>query len=135
MKDKINPDLQKYIQVKRGINGLGLFTNTDIPKGTFIIEYFGKVITEKQANERGGKYLFQTSSNRHIDGALRQNTARYINHSCRPNCETDIIKGRVYISSIKNIKAGEELFYDYGKEYWNEHIKPKGCGCLKCSNK
>ena len=62
MKNTINPDLQKYIHVKRGINGLGLFTSIDIKRGTFIIEYFGEIITEKKANTRGGRYLFQTTS-------------------------------------------------------------------------
>ncbi len=131
-KEKININLKKFIKIKRGINGLGLFTDIDIKKGEFIIEYWGDIISEKEANVRGGKYLFQTSSNRHVDGSTRQNIARYVNHSCRPNCETEIKRGQIFISSIKNIKKGEELFYDYGKEYWNEHIKPKGCNCPKC---
>jgi len=70
-----------------------------------------------------------------IDGTIRENTARYINHSCRPNCEVEIKKGKVLVFSKRNIEAGEELSYDYGKEFWNEHIKPIGCKCLKCLNK
>lgn len=128
-------DSKKDLQVKRGINGLGLFANVPIKKGDCVIEYVGEVITAAQANERGGRYLFETSSNRHIDGTTRANTARYINHSCRPNCEPDTSKGRVFISAIKNIAPGEELCYDYGKEYWNEYIKPKGCLCPKCVEK
>ena len=125
----------KELAVKKGINGLGLFAKVPIKKGECIIEYFGEVITAKEANRRGGKYLFQTSKNRHIDGTSRKNIARYINHSCRPNCEADTIRGRVFISAIKNITAGEELNYDYGKEYFDEHIKPKGCLCVKCVEK
>ena len=60
------------------------------------------------------------------------NKARYLNHSCRPNCETDIVKGKVYIYAKRNIKSGEELTYDYGKEYVDDFIKPYGCKCLKC---
>lgn len=123
------------LAVKKGVNGLGLFAKVDIKKGDCIIEYVGEIITEDEANRRGGKYLFQTGRNRHIDGKDRSNTARYINHACRPNAESDIKKGRVFISAVKNIKAGEEIFYDYGKEYFNEYIKPKGCGCVKCVEK
>ena len=123
------------LSVKRGVNGLGLFAKVPIKKGDCIIEYVGEIITEAQANERGGRYLFQTSKNRHIDGTTRKNTARYINHSCRPNCEVDIIRGRVFVYAKRKIEIGEELFYDYGKEYWDEHIKPKGCRCEKCLQK
>ncbi len=123
------------LAVKRGINGLGLFAKVPIKKGECVIEYVGEVITATEANRRGGRYLFETSANRHIDGTTRKNTARYINHSCRANCEPDTAAGRVYISAIKNIKPGEELCYDYGKEYWNEYIKPKGCLCPKCVEK
>ena len=125
----------KDLAVKRGINGLGLFAKVPIKKGDCVIEYVGEVITAAEANRRGGRYLFETSSNRHIDGTTRANTARYINHSCRANCEPDTSGGRVYISAIKNIAPGEELCYDYGKEYWNEYIKPKGCLCPKCVEK
>ena len=134
---KYNPKYSspKQLSVKKGINGLGLFAKIPIKKGECVIEYFGEVITAAEANRRGGRYLFETSSNRHIDGTTRKNIARYINHSCRPNCEPDTVRGRVYISAIKNIKPGEELCYDYGKEYWNEYIKPKGCRCMKCTEK
>jgi len=118
--------------VKRGINGLGLFAKSPIKKGDCIIEYVGEVITAAEANRRGGRYLFETSSNRHIDGTTRANTARYINHSCRANCEPDTVRGRVFIYAKRAINPGEELCYDYGKEYWNEYIKPKGCLCPKC---
>lgn len=121
--------------VKKGINGLGLFTKVPIAKGDCIIEYVGEIITEDEANRRGGKYLFQTGKNRHIDGTARTNTARYLNHSCRPNAESDIKKGRIFIFAKRNIKPGEELCYDYGKEYFNEYIKPKGCRCEKCVEK
>lgn len=114
--------------------GLGLFAGEDIPKGKFIIEYFGREISETEQYTSKSKYLFEISSKKTIDGTIRENTARYINHSCRPNCEADIKKGRVLIFSKKNIKAGEELAYDYGKEFWNEHIKPIGCKCIKCLN-
>ena len=130
-----NMPIYKYphdLATKRGVNGLGLFAKVPIRKGDCIIEYVGEIISNAEANRRGGKYLFQTSANRHIYGTGRHNVARYINHSCRPNCEADTIGGRVFISAIKNIEVGEELNYDYGKEYFDEHIKPNGCACVKC---
>ena len=72
--------------VRRSKSGLGLFAGEDIKKKEFIIEYVGEVLTCKEADIRGGKYLFETSKNRFIDGSTRKNTARYINHSCAPNC-------------------------------------------------
>ncbi len=122
--------------VKRGINGLGLFATVPIKKGDCIIEYVGDILaTQEEVNKVGGQYLFEVSRNKTINGAVRSNTARYINHACKPNCEVEIKKTRVFIYAKRNIKAGEELFYDYGKEFWNEHIKPKGCRCEKCTLK
>ena len=100
-------------------------------KGSFIIEYYGPVITNEKSLYVGGKYLFEINTKWVINGSPRYNKARYINHSCIPNCETDIKGKRVYISAIKNIKKGTELSYDYGKEYFDEYIKSK-CSCPKC---
>lgn len=120
-------------RVGKASAGLGLFATTLIRRGTFIIEYTGDRITVDEANRRGGQYLFEVNSKLTIDGTGRQNTARYINHSCRPNAEAAIKRGgRVFISAKKDIPAGTEITYDYGKEFWNEYIKPKGCRCEKC---
>lgn len=124
------------LKVKKGINGLGLFTLVPIKKGDCIIEYVGDILSsQEEVNERGGQYLFEVSKKKTIDGSVRWNTARYINHACTPNCEVEIHKGQVFIYAKRNIKEGEELFYDYGKEFWNEYIKPKGCRCAKCTLK
>lgn len=124
----------KY-KVKRSSAGLGLFAVEPIKRGTWIIEYTGTVVRGKAVNEVGGKYLFETSRYRMIDGKAHSNTARYINHSCKPNCEPEIFHGRVFIRATKRIEAGEELSYDYGKEYTNEYIKPYGCRCVPCKSK
>ena len=120
------------LRVRRSSAGLGLFTEDSIERGKFVIEYYGIVLTRTQADEKGGKYLFEINNRKVIDGTPRHNIARYLNHSCRPNCETDIIKGKIYIYAKRNIKEGEELTYDYGKEYFDDFIKPYGCKCLKC---
>ncbi len=126
----------KY-KVKRSSAGLGLFAEERVKKGAYIIEYVGKLIVGKKevTDYPPNKYLFETSSVRMIDGSDRSNTARYLNHSCKPNCEAEIISGRVFIKTIKKIEAGDEFLYDYGKEYVDEYIKPYGCRCAPCKTK
>jgi SET domain-containing protein len=126
----------KYkLRVGRSKTGLGLFALEPIPKGKKIIEYVGNVLTNEPDDATDGLYIFNINKKVDIDGAPRWNTARYINHSCRPNSESDTFKDHVWIKSKKNIEVGEELTYDYGKEYFNEYIKPKGCLCPKCVEK
>ncbi|MBY0564805.1 MAG: SET domain-containing protein [Hyphomonadaceae bacterium] len=117
--------------VRRSKTGLGLFAESEIPKGACIIEYTGVEITAEQEARSRSKYLFEISARKTIDGAPRWNTARYINHSCRPNCEPNIYKGRVFIHAKRRIKPGEELSYNYGKNYFNEYLKSI-CACPKC---
>lgn len=123
-------------KVRRSSAGLGLFATAPIKRGTWVIEYVGKVLRGREVTAHpGNKYLFETSKTRMIDGVERSNTARYINHSCKPNCEADIFGGRVFIKAIHRIEAGEELTYDYGKEYTDQFIKPHGCRCRACKTK
>lgn len=121
--------------IKRSKSGLGLFTKVSIPKNTFVMEYTGELIPTSQADKKGGRYLFNINSRWTVDGRGRKNISRYINHSCKPNCIAKISSKKVLIYSLKNILAGEELNYDYGKEYFNEFIKPKGCRCRHCLKK
>ncbi|MCX6755009.1 MAG: SET domain-containing protein-lysine N-methyltransferase [Candidatus Nomurabacteria bacterium] len=117
------------VKVKKTKAGLGLVADQDLNKGDFVIEYVGKAMTEKEAFARGGMYLFEINKNLTIDGTNRKNTARYINHNCKPNCEVEIKQKRIFISTKKKIAKGEELGYDYGKDFYKEHIKPQGCKC------
>jgi uncharacterized protein len=119
-------------RVGRGVSGKGLFATSDIPKGKCLIEYKGKVIPKALHNIATGRYLFWSGKTKMIDGNVKTNPARYINHSCRPNCEADGPDGKIYILSLRKIKAGEEITYNYGREYFNDYIKPIGCRCVKC---
>lgn len=122
------------LRVGRSKTGLGLYAESEIPKGACVIEYVGVELTKEQEEKANSKYLFEINSRKTIDGAPRWNTARYINHSCRPNCEPNIHKGRVFIHARRKIKPGEELSYDYGKNYFNEYLKDI-CVCPKCAEK
>lgn len=127
--------IKRNLAVKRSKTGLGLFTETPIKRGGFVVEYTGRILSREEADDKGGRYLFDVSSRRAIDGTSRKNIARYINHSCRPNCEADARRGRIFVFTKRKIREGEELLYDYGKEYFDEYIKPRGCRCETCGKK
>ncbi len=123
------------LKVKRTKTGLGLFSMSEIPKGKCIIEYKGRVISKKEEYTINSKYLMEIDSRTVIDGSARSNIARYINHSCKPNAEIATWKKKAWIMSIKKIKPGEEILYDYGEEYWEEYIGPHRCRCSRCRHK
>ena len=122
-------------KIFRASSGLGLKTLKDIKKGGEVLEYKGKRLRNEEADKRPNRYHFEVGKNLTIDGVPRSNLARYINHSCRPNCEAVHYTGkdRVFIEAIRNIEAGEELTYDYGEAYFKDYIKPTGCRCFACS--
>lgn len=126
-------------RVGRSKTGLGLFATAKIKKGTKIVRYFGPLLDSKKKDEDAveNKYLFQISKRWTIDGSVRENVARYINHSCKPNAESDVnlTKRKVTIRSIKRIEPGEEISYDYGTEYFKAYLKPIGCKCDACETK
>jgi hypothetical protein len=130
---------RKPYRIGRSPTGLGLFATKPIKKGTQIIEYFGPLLDCRNEKDDAveNKYLFQINGRWTIDGSVRRNVARYINHACRPNAESDVQerKRKVFIRAIKNIAEGEEINYDYGKEYFNEYLKPIGCKCAACEKK
>lgn len=104
------------------VHGNGVFAVQDLAEGETLIEYKGEVISWKEALRRhphdptqpNHTFYFHIDDGRVIDGNVKGNDARWINHSCEPNCEADEVDGRVYIKALRNIAAGEELNYDYG---------------------
>ena len=129
----------KPYRVGRSRTGLGLFATKPIKKGTKIIRYFGPLLDCKKKKDDAieNKYLFELSSRWTIDGSVRKNVARYINHACKPNAESDVKprKRKVVIRAIKNIEPGEEINYDYGTDYFKAYLKPIGCKCDACERK
>jgi SET domain-containing protein len=123
----------KDYEIKRSKTGLGMFAVRPIPKGKQIAEYTGPIISNKEVHRRKGKYFFGISSKESIDGSKRTNIARYINHSCNPNAEALQNGKRIFIWSKKKIQPGEEITYNYGKEYFEGEIEPVGCRCPKCN--
>ncbi|MEP6739492.1 MAG: SET domain-containing protein-lysine N-methyltransferase [Caldimonas sp.] len=122
------------IQVRRsGIHGKGVFALRPIAAGERIVEYTGRVITWKEAerrhphdpNDPDHTFFFHIDDKRVIDGNDGGNSAKWINHACDPNCESDedAVAGRVFIKALRDIAPGEELSYDYGLILEGRHTK------------
>jgi hypothetical protein len=129
----------KPFRIGRSRTGLGLFATKPIKKGARIVRYFGPLLDSrnKKHDDIENKYLFELNGRWTIDGSVRKNVARYINHACRPNAESDVSarKRKVVIRAIKNIEPGEEINYDYGTDYFKAYLKPIGCKCASCEKK
>ena len=137
----------RRIQVRRsGVHGKGVYALQAIRKGEVIIEYKGEMITWKQALKRhphdpkdpDHTFYFHIDDKHVIDAKFGGNAARWINHACKPNCESDIIGERVFIKALRKIEPGEELFYDYGlviDEPYTRKVKKQfecRCGAKRC---
>jgi uncharacterized protein len=126
---------KRPFRVGRSRTGLGLFATRPIRKRAKIAEYKGPLLTTKRAElleAKGNRYLYELNSRWTIDGSPRSNIARYFNHSCNPNTETYDVKHRVFIRTLRNIKPGEELVYDYGIDYLKNVIGRSNCKCSRC---
>ena len=125
----------RYVIKPAAGTGLGFFTLVPVAEDKKIIEYTGIILTAEEADKTDGKYLMSLDGDYFIDGSFESNAARYINHSCQPNAKAYRTGARVWIWSIRAIEAGEEITYDYGKNYFNDFIEPLGCKCIKCVKK
>jgi uncharacterized protein len=140
---------ERLIEVRKsGVHGKGMYALRDIPRGQILIEYQGRIITWKVALKRhphdpsqpNHTFYFSLEDGRVIDGNDMGNDARWINHACAPNCEADEDEenNRVWIKALRDIKKGEELFYDYGlviDEPYTKKLKAEYqclCGAKKC---
>ena len=126
----------KFVKIRNSkIHGAGGFAKTNIKKGTKIIEYIGKKITKEEAKkvlEENGVFVFELNKNLDIDGNVPENTARFINHSCNPNCVIDIKNNQIWIKAKKDITKGEELSYNYGFDLEDYHKYPCKCESKNC---
>jgi len=128
------------------MQGLGAFATRRIPAGTRLIEYAGERLTPDAADarypdgidERHHTFLFAIDDDIVIDAAVDGNDARFINHSCDPNCDAIIDDGRIWIETIRDVAPGEELAYDYAYVLDERHSPaakrryPCSCGAVNC---
>ena len=126
---------RRSFRVGRSFTGLGLFAVRPIKKREKIAEYKGPRVDADEAGRlerRGNRYLYEINPRVTIDGTPRNNLARYANHSCNPNAESYTYGGRVFIRALRNIKAEEEITYDYGTDYLKNVIGRSRCQCRRC---
>jgi SET domain-containing protein len=137
---------QRFSVHRSAIQGRGVFALQPIRKGTRLIEYIGERISQREADRRHTSehgwsphtMLFAVDEKTVIDATRWGNSARWINHSCSPNCEAVDDKGRIYIEAIRNIRPGEELTYDYNLVLDEPHTPaaksahPCYCGARQC---
>lgn len=133
---------QRRLQVKRsGVHGKGVYAQVALQAGEIIIEYKGEVITWDEALRRhphdpsdpNHTFYFHVDEAHVIDGGVRGNSARWINHACAPNCETEDDGGRIFIKALRDVAPGEELFFDYrlviDERYTPKLKKAYACRC------
>jgi hypothetical protein len=133
------PEAPLYRVRSSGIHGKGVYAAQRIRKGTRIVEYLGDRITHEEADDRyaakgqddGHTFLFVVSNRVVIDAGVGGNAARFINHSCAPNCDTVIEGGRVFIEALRTIEPGEELGYEYGLT-WESTDDPEELANYEC---
>ena len=128
----------RLIRVRTGpstIDRKGLFAAQAIPTGTRIIQYIGEKITKRESQERlddGNEYIFYLNTRYDIDGKTLKNTARYINHSCDPNCVIVYTRRAIWIVAARDIPVGEEFTYNYGFVPDECAAYPCHCGAKMC---
>jgi SET domain-containing protein len=135
-----------FVKRRSRIHGTGVFATRRIRAGRILIAYLGQILTEAEVRERytdddsddPHTFLFGLGDGRYVDAGVGGNDARFINHSCDPNCEPELTDGVIWIRAIKNIQPGVELAYDYSLEIekrarrTRRNLYPCHCGTKKC---
>lgn len=135
--DEIVAETEWVVFRRSPIHGIGGFAKKDIPAGTRILEYVGEKITKEESARRcqaNNVYIFCLNDRYDIDGNVPWNPARFLNHSCRPNCETELDEDeeRIWILALRDIRAGEELTFNYGYDLSEYKDYPCNCGAPDC---
>lgn len=117
------------------IHGTGVFARAEISEGTHLLEYVGERVTKEESLRRrqaNNFFVFTVTDDFDIDGAVDWNPARFINHSCGPNCEARMEDERIWIIALRDIAAGEELSFNYGYDLEDYEEHPCRCGAPEC---
>lgn len=138
--------MNAFCEIRRSvIHGQGVFARRNIPKGTKILEYRGELIDKEESNRRGlelfeeskktggaAVYIFDLNETHDLDGNKPWNPARLVNHSCAPNCEMVNEDDRLFLYSLREMRKGEELTFDYGYDIEHFLDHPCRCGASEC---
>ena len=118
------------------IHGRGAFAKTAIAAETRVLEYVGERISKAESLRRcaaNHEYIFQLDDEIDLDGGVEWNPARFLNHSCAPNCEAEWDEGRIFIKALRDIRPGEELTFNYGYDLVDYREHPCRCGAPRCA--
>lgn len=135
MKKRLQNDHPLVVFKKSKIHGTGGFARVDIQRGIRIIEYVGPKLSKADSQaqlEQQNHYIFTLNDDVDVDGSVDWNLARFINHACRPNCEVEIDRDRIWVLARRSIKAGEELTYNYSYDLDEYEDRPCRCGDRDC---
>ncbi len=129
-------DVPSWFELRpSAIHGTGAFARRCIPRGTHLTEYVGEKITKAESRHRcqaQNEYIFSLDEDWDLDGNVSWNPARFINHSCEPNCEAEYRDGRIWIVAQRDITAGEELTFNYGYDLTDYREYPCRCQAANC---
>ena len=117
------------------VHGTGAFAKIDLPEGNRVIEYVGEKIDKQESNRRceaDNPFIFHLDENFDLDGNVDWNPARFINNSCSPNCDAELIDGKIWIIARQDIQAGEEITFNYGYDLEDYKSHPCRCGAASC---
>jgi SET domain-containing protein len=120
---------------KSSIHGTGAFAAREIPRQTRIIEYTGERISKSESLRRceaNNEFIFTLTETEDLDGSVDWNLARFINHSCEPNCDAEEIEEQIWIVANRDIRPGEELSFNYGFDLEDYQDHPCQCGTTAC---
>ena len=132
---QITDATENVVVRQSAIHGSGAYARCDLAKGTMVIEYVGEKISKGESARRidaDNEYIFTLDDDHDLDGNVPWNPARFINHSCAPNCEAEIDGHRVFITALRDIQAGEELSFNYGYDLVDYRSHPCRCGATEC---
>ena len=128
--------MERLVFRPSAIHGVGAFAKADIPKGTRVLEYVGEKIDKQESLRRcetNNPYIFTLDETGDIDGNVSWNPARFVNHSCAPDCEVEVDGGRIWVVASRDINAGEEITFNYGFDLEDYQQYPCHCGAPDCA--
>jgi uncharacterized protein len=117
------------------IHGVGAFARFDLVRGTRLIEYVGRRIGKQESLQQcqaNNEYIFSLNEQEDLDGNVGWNPARFINHCCAPNCDAELDQGRIWIVARRDIRAGQEITFNYGFDLEDYRDYPCNCGAPGC---
>ena len=128
--------INKIVVIQKSpIHDQGGFAACEVPQGTTLIEYVGEKIDNRESDYRlslNNQFIFFLEDDLNLDGSVDWNPARFLNHSCAPNCDAELIDGRIWIIANRDICAGEELTFNYGYDLDDYREHPCCCGAPNC---